>query len=330
MEPTAHRSLARRGSSRTLDREVRKSTPMSRVRQMRAPLIAALVLLVPLAEEPLLRADGPTLQRVVVFDEGHFNFHTTRGSYSQFAELLRKDGHTIIARPEPLDRKALAQAQLLVIADALSAEGNSAERGTLPWRWTRNAALPAFTSNECDAAEEWVREGGGLLLIVDHPPYPAAARDLARRFGVEVRNASTHDPTPGNHAQTTSTLVFTRSNGLLGDHAITRGSDPAGRINAITTFTGSSLAGPPNSTAFLKLSEAAYDQFFESAGAPEQRTSAKGRAQGVALQFGKGRVVVLGEAAMFRTGILEESAEGGFANRQLALNIVRWLSRLPE
>lgn len=283
---------------------------------MCAPLIAALVLLVPLAEEPLLRADGPTRPRVVVFDEGHFNFHTTRGSYSQFAELLRKDGYTIIARPEPLDRKALAQAQLLVIANARSAEGNS--------------AMPAFTSNECDAAEEWVQEGGGLLLIVDHPPYPAAARDLARRFGVEVRNASTHDPTPGNHAQTTSTLVFTRSNGLLGDHAITRGRDPAGRINAITTFTGSSLAGPPNSTAFLKLSEAAYDRFFESAGAPEQRTSAKGRAQGIALQFGKGRVVVLGEAAIFRTGILEESAEGGFANRQLALNIVHWLSRLSE
>lgn len=303
---------------------------MSRVRQMWAPLVAAVVLLIPLAEEPRLRAGGSTQQRVVVFDEGHFNFHTTRGSYSQFAELLRKDGYLIVARLEPLDRKALEHAQVLVIANALSAEGNSAERETLPWRWTRNAAMPAFTSSECNAAQEWVREGGGLLLIVDHPPYPAAARDLARRFGVDVRNASTLDPTPGHHAQTPSTLVFTRSNGLLGDHAITRGRDPAGRIHAITTFTGSSLAGPPGSTAFLKLSEAAYDRFFESAGAPEQRTSAKGRAQGVALQFGEGRVVVLGEAAVFRTGILEESREGGFENRQLALNIVRWLSRLSE
>lgn len=303
---------------------------MSRVRPMCALLITALVLTVPLAEEALLRAGQPTRQKVILFDEGHFNFHTTRGSYSEVAELWRKDGYTVIARPEPFDRNALAQTQVLVIANALSAVGNSAERETLSWRWTQNAAMPAFTSNECDAAEEWVREGGGLLLIVDHPPYPAAARDLARRFGVDVRNASTIDPTPGNHAQTPSTLVFTRSNGLLGDHAIARGRNPAERINAITTFTGSSLAGPRGSIAFLKLSEAAYDRSFESAGGPEQRTSAKGRAQGVALQFGKGRVVLLGEAAIFRTGILEDSVNGGFDNRQLALNIVHWLSRLSE
>lgn len=252
---------------------------MSKMRRMRVSMVA-LVLLAPLVGKPAVRARVAPRQPVIVFDEGHFNFHTTRGSYSQFAELLRKDGYTILASPEPLDRKALEQARVLVIVNALSAQRNSAERETLPWRSTREAAMPAFTSNECDAIERCVRKGAGLLLIVDHPPYPAAARNLARRFGVEVRNASTHDPTPGNHAQTPSTLVFTRSNGLLGDHAITRGRDPSEHINAITTFTGSSLTGPPGSTAFLKLSEAAYDRFFESAGAKEQQLPAKGRAQG--------------------------------------------------
>lgn len=303
---------------------------MSRMRPMWASLVAVLVPLALLVQEPPLpahvSAQVATRQPVIVFDEGHFNFHTTRGSYSQFAELLRKDGYAIIAHPRLLDRKALEQARVLVIVNALSAQGNSAERETLPWRWTREAAMPAFTRDECDAVEHWVREGGGLLLIVDHAPYPAAARNLADRFGVELRNATTRDPTPENHAQTPSTLVFTRSNGLLGDHAITRGRDPSERINAITTFTGSSLAGPPGSTAFLRLSEAAYDAFLKSAGAPEQRMSGKGRAQGVALQFGKGRVVVLGEAAIFRTEILEASRQAGFDNRQLSLNIVRWLS----
>ena len=150
---------------------------MSRVREMCASLIAALALLVPLAEEPLLQADGPTRQRVVVFDEGHFNFHTTRGSYSQFAELLRKDGYTIIARPDPVDRKALAQAQLLVIANALSAEGNSAERETLPWRWTHNAAMPAFTSNECD---------GGIWQSPVGAQYRPLAVTIARMNAVEL------------------------------------------------------------------------------------------------------------------------------------------------
>jgi hypothetical protein len=51
--------------------------------------------------------------------------------------------------------------------------------------------------------------------------------------------------------------------------------------------------------------------------------SAAGRAQGVAGRFGDGRVVVLGEAMIFMEFGL---AYSGFDNRQLALNIVRWLS----
>jgi hypothetical protein len=59
--------------------------------------------------------------------------------------------------------------------------------------------------------------------------------------------------------------------------------------------------------------------------------SAADRAQGVALQFGKGRVVMLAEAAMFTAQV----APGGFRfgmnlpdidNRQMALNTMHWLS----
>ncbi|HUE82337.1 MAG TPA: DUF4350 domain-containing protein [Pyrinomonadaceae bacterium] len=287
---------------------------MLNMRSICGSLVLALVLLelfgqVPLAPRAQVLAQKATGHPLIVFDEGHSNFHTTSGSYSQFAELSRKEGYTIVAHRELLNRKALEQARVLVIVNARGAQGN-----------------PAFTRDECDAVEQWVKDGGGLLLIVDHPPYPAAARSLADRLGVDVRDGTTLDPTPGNHAQTPSTLVFTRSNGLLGDHAITRGGQSSQRINAITTFTGSSLAGPPGSTAFLKLSDAAYDRVVESA-AQERRMSAKGRAQGVALKFGKGRVVVLGEAAVFRSGILEESGQGGFDNRQLALNVLRWLSQ---
>lgn len=51
--------------------------------------------------------------------------------------------------------------------------------------------------------------------------------------------------------------------------------------------------------------------------------SAAGRAQGVAGRFGEGLFVVLGEVMMFTEFGL---AYSGFDNRQLALNIVRWLS----
>ena len=60
--------------------------------------------------------------------------------------------------------------------------------------------------------------------------------------------------------------------------------------------------------------------------------SAAGRAQGIALKFGKGRAVFLGEAAMLTAQVTGQLKFGmnypGADNRQLALNIVHWLSRL--
>jgi len=60
---------------------------------------------------------------------------------------------------------------------------------------------------------------------------------------------------------------------------------------------------------------------------------ATGYSQAIALQFGQGRVVVTGEAAML-TAQLDAKKKPfgmnvpGIDNRQLALNIVHWLSRI--
>ena len=62
--------------------------------------------------------------------------------------------------------------------------------------------------------------------------------------------------------------------------------------------------------------------------------SAAGRAQGIAFDVGKGRVVVLGEAAMLSAQMTGTGGSKfgmnrpGIDNRQLALNIVHWLSGL--
>jgi len=58
-----------------------------------------------------------------------------------------------------------------------------------------------------------------------------------------------------------------------------------------------------------------------------------GRAQGVAFELWRGRVVVLGEAAMLTAQVTGRGSRKFGMNwpnnddRQLALNIVRWLSR---
>jgi hypothetical protein len=87
--------------------------------------------------------------------------------------------------------------------------------------------------------------------------------------------------------------------------------------------------------AFLPLADTAIDRV-----PPDRKlVSAKGRAQGVALRLGKGRVVVLGEAAMLsaQLGLEQGKADRPFGmnfpgtdNRQLALNVMHWLSGLTE
>jgi hypothetical protein len=62
--------------------------------------------------------------------------------------------------------------------------------------------------------------------------------------------------------------------------------------------------------------------------------SAAGRAQGIALKAGKGRVVIMGEAAMLSAQISGPNKMPmgmnvpGNDNKQLALNIMHWLSGL--
>ena len=90
------------------------------------------------------------------------------------------------------------------------------------------------------------------------------------------------------------------------------------------TFTGQSLLGPDDSTVLLKLADLAYDVIPSSS----EQVSAAGRVQGLALQYGAGRVVVVGDAACLTVqGQIWMNAPGT-DNRQMALNIIRWLSGL--
>ena len=297
----------------------------------------------------------------VLFDEAHNNFHTTTGRYKPFADLLANDGYVVIPNKEKFQKTTLDGYDILVVANALGgAAMNSPE-----------ASNPAFTEKECDAVRDWVRAGGALLLIADHAPFGAAAENLAKRFNVEMSKGYTTDSAnfdmeSGNR----SFLLYTRDNNLLANHPITEGRDASERINRVLTFTGQSLSVPAEGTAFLKLSNTATDAAAPTAadiqaaiakarngegGAPIERLpngqslppgavavklspgkkiSAAGRAQAEALTFGKGRVVVLGEAAMLSAQLAgaEKTPFGmnrkGIDNRQLGLNIMHWLSRL--
>ncbi len=216
-------------------------------------------------EKPAYAGSSPHPR--VLFDEAHHNFHTSGGRYKPFANLITSDGYNVIPNREKFSPEALQKGDILVIANALGAEGMG-ESG---------AEKPAFTEAECEAVRDWIKSGGSLLLISDHAPMGAAAECLAKSLGVSMNKGATADPSHSEDGDTS--LVFSRQNQLLGDHPITRGRDQSERVNRVRTFTGTSVKGPEGSVPILKLADTAVDLAMGD----EKPASAAGRAQGVAF-----------------------------------------------
>jgi hypothetical protein len=271
---------------------------------------------------PAYKSSGKKNGPKVLFDEAHNNFHTSSGRYKPFADLITNDGYQVVPNKRAFTLETLRGYRVLVISNALGA----------PVMSDRDAGNAAFTEAESDAVRDWVRGGGSLLLIADHAPMGSANQVLAKRFDVDMSKMFTIDEQNYDKpSDNPGFIVYTRESGRLADHPVTRGRNDSERINKIIAFTGQSLKGPTNSVAFMKLADTAVDVM------PEDNTkplSAAGRAQGIAIKFGKGRVIILGEAGMLSAQIVGADRmpfgmnRPGIDNRQLALNIMHWLSGL--
>lgn len=249
---------------------------------------------------------GPSL----AFDVAHHNWHTPIGRYRPLADLLRHDGYRVGEQTSPFTAGSLESVEILVIANAMGPEGHEGD--------------PAFTEAEDTALVAWVEKGGSLLLVADHVPFGSAAKRLASRFGVTMHLAFARDDK--HSGWDNERIVFSRADGLLTAHPITDGRSPAERIERVVTFTGQSLSVPPEATPLLRMDDEAYD--WQSR---KVRHSARGHAQGLAMSFGEGRLVVLGEAALLSAQVDPLGFEMGMNqrgndDRQFALNVVHWLS----
>jgi len=269
---------------------------------------------------PAYKSKGKKSGPKVLFDEAHNNFHTASGRYKPFADLVTNDGYQVVPNKQKFSADVLQGYRILVISNARGS-AQSADAA---------ASNPAFTEAESDAVRDWVRGGGSLLLIADHAPMGSANQILGQRFGVDMSKMFTIDSENfDKESQRPGHIVYTRESGRLADHPITRGRDASERINIVITFLGQSLKGPADSIAFMKLANTAQDTMRGENITP---VSAAGRAQGIAMKFGKGRVVVLGEAAMLSAQVVGVPQRKfgmnrpGIDNRQLALNIMHWLS----
>ena len=260
----------------------------------------------------------------VLIDEAHHNYHTMAGRYLTFARLLQKDGYVVEPQRGRFSRNDLDHAKILVIANAL------AEENTTSW------TLPtpsAFEASEIEAVRDWVRDGGSLLLIADHMPFPGAAGALAAEFGVAMGNGYVLDiDSEGGR------MRFARSDGSLVDHPVTRGRNRSERIDSIFAFTGQAFRfldkGEPlmilgrNTKLFMPQAAAQFSQLTPG-------MLSGGMLQGAAITFGKGRVAIFGEASMFSAQVIGPSRSpmgfndpSALQNPQFVLNVLHWLSGL--
>jgi hypothetical protein len=151
------------------------------------------------------------------------------------------------------------------------------------------ASSPAFTEAEARALAAY--------------PTGAAAQSLATQLGVRMSDATVVDTTPGNHLEGyfQTNLEFTHANGLLKRHAITAGRDSTERVERVVAFGGQSLKGPAEAVCVLALGSAAFElsaQLVTEDGADGKTTHPWG------MNW------------------------PGVDNRQLALNIARWLTEV--
>lgn len=265
------------------------------------------------------KGNGP----IIFIDEGHNNYHTLKDRLIATGQLLENDGYIVLPLNETIRIDKLNECSVLVIINALNEKNENLE---LP-------IFSAFSEKEISDITQWVSEGGSLLLIADHMPFPEAINDLANKFGFNFENG---------HAMDTigSPDYFIRNQKTLHSNYITNGSYSNESVDSILTFSGSAFTIPDNAVSILEFDsnwvsynpERAWD--FDNV----KPISIKGYSQGAFKEFGKGRVAVYGEAMMFTAQLgaglswmkIGMNSEMCPQNYQLLLNTIHWLDGITN
>jgi len=257
----------------------------------------------------------------VLIDEAHNNFHRKETGLFALTRMMEADGAEVLINDEKFTSKKLDDYDLLIIANAL--HDSNVENWQTP-------CPSAFTKAEIRVLENYVRDGGNLLLIADHMPYGGAAQDLAKKFGVNWNNGFALQQ--GQHWPPS---VFERSKNMIMDSPVTIDSKYTKKISYIASFAGSVFQAPENASPFMiyddshviLMPDVAW-QFSEET----KKENSEGWVQGACLKYENGKIVFLGEAAMITAQLGDHGNKVGMnnpkdapENAQLALNIFRYL-----
>jgi hypothetical protein len=261
----------------------------------------------------------------VLFDRGHYNFIVDMGLAKPLIDVATADGYQVEIDSMKFTKAYLSKYKMLVIFPAM------------PFKFGSKSQVTdeiTFTQDELNALHEWVSNGGSLLMFDEHAPIDKSVTPLFNKFGIQLSIGIVSDSLNYENkfemSSKESLLKFTRSNGLLNsEHPITQGEKTGEQINNIMTYGGGGLTGKDYSNLFRLSPSATIKKYSGSA------PSGKAESQGLAGNFGKGKVVALGDCNGFTAMYMMMKSKKFSAGmqvaeydwKQFALNTFHWLSK---
>ena len=277
----------------------------------------------------------------IAIDEAHHNYQTSEDRFKGFADLMAADGAQVSALREKFSATSLKNIDVLVICNALSKKNYDEKQTINKWKLP---APSAFSDDEVAALSDWVSNGGSLLLISDHMPFPNAIETLAASFGIITQVNFAFDASftykPGDMNEMAFHAEAKPKAGILHPGtSVVMGRNKSENIPFVVSFTGSAFRIAPGveHTPILELgkgTKVAWPSDHMDISLATPFSSGEGFLQGATLNFGYGRVAMFGEASMFSVNYAEWANyyPTGFHNpdaphnKQFALNVVHWLS----
>ena len=264
------------------------------------------------------RSSGP----LVLIDKGHNNYHTLQGRFKPFGKLLEYDGYRV---DELSDIMLLNQLQpdVLVIANAIHRDNVS--------NWTSTISQ-AFLTDEIDIIVKWVKNGGALLLIADHFPFPEAIMDLSKKFGFVSSNSFVIKKQSGK-----GWFSYTREEKTLNTSALEIIGKP--NLDSIMSFTGHCFKIENKNASSIFDLNIGYKAILPKRYAKNSsediiiNNDLTDCSQGAITSFGKGKVAFFAEAAMFTSQLYgQDKVPMGFNSPLAESNIIfiqgilKWLT----
>jgi hypothetical protein len=282
---------------------------------------------------------------VIAFDEVHKLEAAKSGVLvdSEFIKALRSDGYRPRLLTQQISAASLADVNTLIAIDPRI----------------------AFSDDEVSALVTWLKVGGSFLLTLDHfasvqskltaslgvrnwPGNPAWIRtDLCKPAppgcgGPDQRGNRSAlyiffwrtdffpggEPSLADGGGPAKSLAYQSSDAILARHATTEGRGEYERIRRLVSRSGSAFQSLPGSVPLLTLPRGAVlggVTTTPDAALGEKELAGRpiaGWLQGAVVELGKGRVAVFADDTLVTGGTPNND------NRQFALNLMLWLSRV--